>query len=230
MDFVNFLSYGAIGISLALAILSYRLLTKEQNSETERPAMLKQIKNFLGVAVFLSVFFGLMEFASQVFISKDAASAAELEMIWDRHFSQYPDSTVDQKAGRISEFLAHPPEQVDTAIICGTYIDELDQLKLKLAKYDIGFYENIVKLKNQLKLDPDGWSNLDHDTEIKTEIFNALRNIFRSLGFDYEELTNEEIVTEWKAYKSSWETEKLGYIFNSDITQLVKKYLDTYAD
>ncbi len=63
MDFVNFLSYGAIGISLALAILAYRLLTKVQNSQTERPAIIKQIKNFLWVAVFLSVFFGMMEYA-----------------------------------------------------------------------------------------------------------------------------------------------------------------------
>ena len=230
MEFIDFLSYGAIGISLALAILSYRLLTKEQNSQAERPLMLKQIKNFLWVAVFLSVFFGLMELTGQIIQDRSGRSDTELEKIWDVHFSHFPDSTVDQKADRIADFLVDPPEEIDTTVICRAYIDELEQLKTKLAGYDIGFYENIVKLKNQLKLDPDGWSNLDHQIESKNEIVSALKNIFRSLGFNYDDLTNEEIVGKWKSYKSSWETEQLGYIFNSDISQLVKKYVDTFGE
>ena len=106
----------------------------------------------------------------------------------------------------------------------------MGDLNKKLADYDIGFYENIIKLKNQLKLDPDGWTNLKHGTNSKTEIFNSLKNIFQSLGFDYSNLTNEEIVIKWEGHKDTWEDEKLGYVFNSDITQLVKQYLDTYGN
>jgi hypothetical protein len=229
MEFLDFLKYGAMGISLALAILSFRLLSKEQEKETERPAFLKSIKNYMWLTVFLSVFFGFLEIVSQ-FTHNEKNSNSYLDTIWNVHFKQYNDSTPAQKAKRISDYIKNPVTEIDTQITCKQYQAELEQCKSQLAAFDEGFYQSIIKLKKNLQTTPDGWVNLRFETASKTEILNILRTIFVSLGSDSSNYTNKEIIDEWELLKSNWTDNRLGYIFNSDITELIKVYLKTYED
>lgn len=58
---IDFLGYGAIGIALASAILSFRLLVAEQKKENPSEPILKMIKLFIGLTVFFALFFGFTE-------------------------------------------------------------------------------------------------------------------------------------------------------------------------
>lgn len=66
---IDFLAYGAIGIAMACAILSYRLLLNEQKKADPSESMLKMIKLFIGLTVFFALFFGMIE------LFKDRGSA-----------------------------------------------------------------------------------------------------------------------------------------------------------
>ena len=59
LNFIDFLAYGAIGIALALAILAYRLLSREQKNEQVREPMLKAIRNYFVLSIVLSLFLEL---------------------------------------------------------------------------------------------------------------------------------------------------------------------------
>lgn len=225
MEFLDFLKYGAIGISLALAILSYRLLSKEQEKEVERPAFLKSIKSYMYLTVFLSVFFGMMEF----FIPKEKVSTdSPLNTIYSKYFKQYNDSTSSQKAQRISNYISS--SKYDTSEVCDLYIQQLEKCNKQLASYDQGFYQNIIKLKKKLQTTPDSWTNLRFDTNSKGETITLLKNIFISLGYDYHNLSNEEIIAQYELKKQTWSEDRFAYIFNSDITELIKIYLRTYEN
>jgi hypothetical protein len=58
---IDFLAYGAIGIAMACAILSYRLLLNEQKKADPNESVLKMIKLFIGLTVFFALFFGVIE-------------------------------------------------------------------------------------------------------------------------------------------------------------------------
>ena len=58
---LDYLAYGAIGIAMATAILAYRLLSSEQKKEHPNESILKMIKLFMGLAIFFSLFFGVIE-------------------------------------------------------------------------------------------------------------------------------------------------------------------------
>lgn len=226
MEFLDFLKYGAIGISLALAILSYRLLSKEQDKELERPIFLKSIRSYMFLTVFLSIFFGLLEILSP----NAKKSDSYLNTIWSKHFEQYKDSTSDQKFQTISNYIKNAKIKIDTLKICEQYISELKKCKSKLEVYNKGFYSNIVKLKEYLKASPDGWTNLRFATDSKTEILNLLKEIFICLGHDYEGYTYDKIIAKWESLKINWTQQRLSYVFNSDITELIKIYLNTYKN
>ena len=230
MEFLDFLKYGAIGISLALAILSYRLLSKEQDQKEVRLPMLKSIKSYFMLAVFLSVFFGLLEVATKVFFQQGSSQNTDIENIWEAHFSDFPDSTVSQKTQRISNAINSANVEIDTSEICEDVYNQLTNVRAKLATYDKGFYQNIIKLKQSLSDDPDGWVNIDYNTSAKADVINALKGIFRSMGNNYDNLSDEEMVAKWKQLKSRWTDIKLQYIFNSDVTGIVREFIKTYEE
>jgi hypothetical protein len=58
---LEYLAYGAIGISMATAILTFRLLSSEQRKENPNESILKMIKLFMVLTVFFAVFFGVVE-------------------------------------------------------------------------------------------------------------------------------------------------------------------------
>ncbi|MCF8374427.1 MAG: hypothetical protein K9H64_22590 [Bacteroidales bacterium] len=230
MEYIDFLKYGAIGISLALALLAFRLLSKEQENAEERPAMLKSIRNYFIMAVFLSVFFGVTEIVSQLVKPQTVNSNPDLERIWKNHFSQFDDTTASQKVDRISDYLDNPKLEIDTQVVCEQFIKQAKEIEEKLAEYDNGFYQNIIKLKKQLKLDPEGWTNLNNNQDSKTEIFKSLEKIFDSLGYNLKNPTQEEIVDKWIALKKGWSTSQHIYVFNSDLTELIKIYLKQFEN
>ena len=198
MDFIDFLKYGAIGISLALAVLSFRLLSKEQEKDVERPGFLKIIRVYMIFAMVLSIFFGVSEILVPFMHRNTKVTDIQTE--------------------------------IDTLDVCQRFVEQLNNCNNKLAEYDQGFYQNIIKLKKQLRLTPDGWTNLRFDPDSKAETFYLLTNIFKSLGYDYKNRTNKEMISEWESLKNNWTDDKLSYIFNSDITELIKIYLKTYED
>ncbi|WP_075590987.1 stage II sporulation protein M [Labilibacter marinus] len=226
MEFLDFLKYGAIGISLALAILSYRLLSKEQEKDAERPAFLKSIKSYMFLTVFLSVFFGLIE----VFIpsKKYSKNNTHVDNIWNKHFQEYNDSTMKQKVRRINDHIN--TAEVNPDEVCEQYMAQLEKCQNQLSEYDQGFYQNIIKLKKKLQSTPDSWTNLKFDTASKGETITLLKNIFISLGYDYHQLSNQQIISKYETTKSTWAEDRQAYIFNSDITELIKIYLRTYEN
>lgn len=62
---LEYLAYGAIGIAMATTILTFRLLTSEQKKEHPNESILKMIKWFMGLTVFFSIFFGVIEYISK---------------------------------------------------------------------------------------------------------------------------------------------------------------------
>lgn len=229
MEFLDFLKYGAIGISLALALLSYRLLSKEQEKETERPTILKSIKTYMLLTLVLSLFFGLMELLPRL-NSENSSGSSTTEQLWNDYFSQYNDSTSRQKLARIRAGLEQASEHTDTLEVCDKYLEQIQQYRDELAAYDIGFYQNIIKLKRQLQNSPDGWINLRFETESKTDLIKLLKTTFISLGYDCNKDSNEAIITKWESMKKTWSNTKSEYLFNSDITELIRLYLKTYEE
>jgi len=50
----SYLAYGAVGLGLALAVLAYRLLTKEQDMKTPRQMLVNAIYVFMGFSLVLT--------------------------------------------------------------------------------------------------------------------------------------------------------------------------------
>lgn len=75
---LDYLAYGAIGIAMATTILAFRLLTREQKKENPNESILKMIKWFMGLTVFFSLFFGVVELLDSEEITEiSVESAAE---------------------------------------------------------------------------------------------------------------------------------------------------------
>lgn len=233
MEFIDFLKYGAIGISLALAILSYRLLSKEQAKTEPRDSILRSIGYYMALTLVLSLLFGISEILTKQSSEENTTAKAEIESIWSNHCSEYPqDTTLALKVRRIAQSMNQKSAAADTAGICGALVRELDAYREELDCFKEGFYPNVIKLQNAVRNDPDGWVNIDFQTENKAEVVQALKKILRSLdiGVDFGNATDGDIVDHWKLLKGQWSKKKLTYIFNSDISELVKKYLQVQAE
>lgn len=228
MEFIDFLKYGAIGISLALAILSYKLLSKEQDKPDVREPMLKSIRTYFLFALFLSIFFGALETATKLLSPAQPDHNEALLRIWENNFSEYPDSTIKQKEHRIENSLHAQTSKIDTADVCTEALRELANCRKELDSYENGFYQNVIKLKNAVSSDPDGWINIGYQLNAKQEAIGYLRAIFRSLGKDYDKLSDDEIVAKWMEFKSKWSKDKLEYVFLSDISAIVREFLNQY--
>lgn len=230
MEFLDFLKYGAIGISLALAILSYRLLSKEQDKSEVRIPILNSIKMYFLFALLLSVFFGSTEIVTTIFGTKEPKTNQAIENIWGSHFRQFPDSTLAQKIDRISKSVVSGGDTASVA--CKEIAQELKKCKEELKNFDGGFYQNVIKLQNLLRKDSDNWINLGYQTENKQDVIHILKSLFGSMGENCDSLTDQEILEKWKSYKAKWsgDPEKMGYIFHSDVAQIVKVFLAKFNE
>jgi len=224
---LDFLAYGALGISLALSILAYRLLSKEQDKETVRPPILKAIRGYLIFALTLSLFFGLTEFIAQ--IREFKRPGKQIEQLWQQHFADRPDKNQAQKLARLQDALADY-EKCSTLSARNKALNEaLNQCKSDLSELNKGFYNNIIKLRKAIDQDPDGWINITFNPNEKEPLFHLLEQLFVSLG---EQNTNKEstdkTIARWKEIKSRWSNRDTHYIFRSDIPELVRIYLDRF--
>jgi hypothetical protein len=230
MEYLEFLKYGAIGIALALAVLSYNLLSKEQDKPKIRPSMLKTIKTYFGLALGLSLFFGVLEVLPMFVPDKNGYDFKEIDRIWGTYVKNNEDSTYQEKLARIEMKLKEGPAEVDPLVICEDVQAALDNCKQKLSTNSTGFYASIASLRQGLNKDPDGWSRLDHLADQKGHLFDPLRQIFSRLGQNVDELSNEQLVENWKELKGKWTDTQLNYLFGSDIGQIVRSYLETIPE
>lgn len=227
MDFLNYLQYGAIGIAMALAILTFRLLSKEQEREEVRENMMKAIKSFMVITVAVPVFFGVTEL-----LNADKKYKEALDGIWQENFGSLPDSTLNQRINKINLTL-HKIQKEDNEIAdCES--DSLEAL-LKICQSsndDAGneFYLDIIQLRKEIQKFG-GSVNLEFEPENKLQVFQLLGKIFNTLEIAIEDKTSKEgVLKEWKKLKASFTTKDGKYINNSDILGVVKKYVDLYAD
>lgn len=229
MAFIEYLKYGAIGISLALAVLSYRLLSKEQDKGEERPAMLKSIRNYFILAIVLSVFFGSTEIVTKVFYHKNTEAESAILELWDTHLSDHKDETLHQKIRRVVTNFQVPSSKPSTN---SKELAELEVLlaecKKEMETSNTGFYQSITNLRETLNEDQDGWTNIDYRPQTKTHYIAILRRIFDFLNEYDESSTDADIRHQWKALKSKWTTKNTSFIFQSDIPAIVRYYLDKF--
>ncbi|MFP4526427.1 MAG: hypothetical protein ACLFNL_08555 [Bacteroidales bacterium] len=228
LNLLDFLKYGALGIALALAILSYRLLSKEQDKEEVREPMLKSIRYYLFFAVILSLFFGTVELVSENDNEGEQAKMA-ISALWEENFSHLNDSTLEQKINRIRNLPGNYDSKVDTSKVCKTLEEKLIECEQELLEVNQGFYSVITKLRKAVDKDPDGWINIEFNKDEKEEIYSTLEKIYISLGeSDDLNLSDEKIIEKWKKLKRNWSEENHKYIFRSDVPELVRIYLNKF--
>ena len=73
----EYLRYGAIGLVLALAILAYLLLQREQKVTRPRKEIIKTIYVFMGFALFLSVAGVVLEYAKLSLAGTQTSESAD---------------------------------------------------------------------------------------------------------------------------------------------------------
>ncbi|MEO1434281.1 MAG: hypothetical protein AAFV80_02010 [Bacteroidota bacterium] len=247
MEFIDFLKYGAIGIALVLAILSFRLLSKEQEKEKADKLILNSIRNYMIFALVITFLFGFLEFFKPGSTLPDNEAQTQLERLWKIKFgSEAADTTLSLKVDRIETFLrkpatpSQPDEPIDVAVVCKEYTDQVKVLQDQLAaaqRSEGGFYGSITKLRRELSKDPDGWTNLKFDRENKAGIFEALSNIFQKLDLDIApDSAPEDVYKTWRTLKRQWwvnkegdERDHLKNVYSSDIPELVRIYLNNFS-
>ncbi len=224
---LDFLAYGALGISLALAILAYRLLSKEQDKDTVRLPILKAIRGYLIFALTLSLFFGLTEFLTHIRTAIQPKN--QIEQLWLQYFAEYPDNDHTQKLARLHTALADYKKCSLLAAENRELTIAVNQCESELSEFNQGFYNNIMKLRKAIDRDPDGWINITFKTENKTPLYHLLEQLFVSLGEQnsYTE-SPDGTIAKWQKIKSRWSNRDTHYIFRSDIPELVRIYLDRF--
>ena len=214
-ELLEFLKYGAIGIALALAALSYKLLAREQDKTEARLPVLNTIKFYFIFSIFLSLLFAGVELYSAV--GKKSGNSEELDELHKTFFGNRPDSTDHQKTAALTNLvlkLQQTNEQLTS---------QLESLNKEDESLD--FYKNISDLSafvNQY-----GGINLVYESNAKQEVFNTLNRLYIRLELcdNYIE-TNEAVINQWKSLKAKWSNESLQWIHNSDVGTLVRYYLD----
>lgn len=227
LNFIDFLSYGAIGIALALAILSYRLLSKEQDKEQVRQPMLNSIRNYFILALILSVFFGAGEIVSLFIGGNTSVTDGTIEEIWQAELSDYPDKTLDEKKIRIYTILKSGQNNISTSE-CGKMVSDLNQ-KLKeesdkVKELETSFYVSLEKFR-RVALKSNSWVYLK-SRNVDNQVFEAMEKVFDGMAIQLKSDFDKNVLTdEWVKLKSKWSKNNTDHIESSDFPQLVKQYL-----
>ncbi|MFT6138026.1 MAG: hypothetical protein ACJAUR_001696 [Ulvibacter sp.] len=229
LNFIDFLKYGAIGVALALAILSYRLLSKEQDQENVREPMLKSIKTFFMLSILLSLFFGITEIITlSLATPKVEKNDKGIKKIWNHNLNTFPDKSYDAKYDRIEEFVELGQEKRD-ASDCANLQAEVGRLTKELKDLDGGFYSNVTKLDKMISSFADRNINIEFEVEKKTIVFEILEEVLISLDLiESRETPIDILASKWKELKMSWgrSTKEHKYIYQSDIRRLIQAYHD----
>lgn len=214
-ELLEFLKYGAIGIALALAVLSYKLLAREQDKTEVRPPVLNTIKFYFIFSIFLSLLFAGVELYSAVGVK--SGNNQELDELHKTFLGNRPDSTDHQKTAALTNLVNELQQSNEKLTAQLESINKEDE--------SLDFYKNVSDLSafvNQY-----GGINLAFQPNAKQEVFNTLNKLFIRLELcdNYIE-TNEAVINQWKSLKAKWSNESLQWIHNSDMGTLVRHYLN----
>ncbi|GAB5416323.1 MAG: hypothetical protein Crog4KO_10930 [Crocinitomicaceae bacterium] len=233
--FLEFLKYGAIGIAMVLVVLSYRLLSKEQDKEHVREPMLKSIKSYIILALVLAAFFGVTEIVSLMIVPKQNKGVLKekIEGIYERNISDQNDKTINAKLKTIENFVERGVQPIDSTEI-NSLIDEINKLENDL-KYAVHI-EKIHRLKEIVLSDPEKFTNLYHNSDKKTTIFSLLGDILVVHGkLDAsnlkigQKMKNKLIQKTWVEYKdfrtdiSDTTKNNVRWMVGSDFDYLLKE-------
>nr|WP_320016714.1 hypothetical protein [uncultured Desulfobacter sp.] len=143
----NFLAYGAIGLGLALAVLAYLLLRKEQGVAKPRTEIIKAIYVFMGFALILS----LGGFVGEL-LKSDAASIVQVRAQLDEKTKKLEEmeekyrlvdqklsssrmlmqSLMDLKGGKIARLKQLDPDRIEYAALVREIQNDLEQIDRSL--------------------------------------------------------------------------------------------------
>lgn len=233
LNFIDFLAYGAIGIALALAILSYRLLSREQQKDQVREPMLKSIRNYFILSIILSLFFGTGEVISMFAGGDGQSSEAAITELWDLHLLDHPEGehkevTSKEKKKKILELMKHGKDShisENKDAIIRTLEDSLKKEVNVNGQLGGSFYVNFEKFRRGFNhLTSGNWIYLKSRAD-KAELFALMQKVFESMGLDIPKLSNAQLIAEWMELKKRWRTDKTDHIERSDFTKLVQIYL-----
>lgn len=225
--FLEFLKYGAIGIAMALAVLSYRLLSKEQDRENVREPMLKSIRNYFMMAILLSAFFGGIEVLTKVWSTSDTnLNDSELserisilyrKKLQPKYGSKKTDEQMDIIEDVVEQGLKDNPD-------CSLCEKERVALLAKIENAQRGiFVDAVMELQKLVDNDPTHSVNITHMVEQKEMHFSLLAQI---LNYIYDETLDgssiEAIQENWKKFKQRYHRKDVEFILGSDISQLLK--------
>ncbi|GEM_PF-3574340 len=244
LNFIDFLAYGAIGIALALAILSYRLLSKEQQREEVREPMLKSIRNYFIMSIVLSLFFGTGEIISNM-MSKEQVTENTLEDFWEDYLSKHPEEknieiTDKGKRNKITSALrsqATSNYSSNDSKIIKELRDSLERHKNMEERLASSFYVKIEKFIQTFNdvASSRNWLYLKaKQTQKEVGLYKQMMHILEELGIEIEEFSVKSVIREWERIKPTWvkQNESKGrpdHLERSDFGFLVRKYLEMHS-
>ena len=245
LNFIDFLAYGAIGIALALAILSYRLLSKEQQREEVREPMLKSIRNYFIMSIVLSLFFGTGEIISM--LSSEAGGEGEeatIAKLWDMHVADHPEeeytqTTTEQKKSKMLELMRTAKDHAnrpDNSEVIRKLRDSLNTQIAQGEQLDNSFYvkfETFRRVYSKLKTETASGKYIFLISQpVDSPIFEIMRKLLVIMGKDVSAASKADLISVWSKLKRRWdprkaEDKKLDHIESFDFPGLVRYYLDS---
>lgn len=230
--FLEFLKYGAIGIAMVLVVLSYRLLSKEQEKEHVREPMLKSIRTYFLLALAMTLFFGITEIVS-LSVGTNAPNSIEDET--KNELLSFLDEEIPDNAPHDSEKVTRTTEDyirqgvnypsLELKLEQADSLNDLINASKILVEEQL-FNTAVTCLEILVNNDPTFSINIDFRGSEKTNHYDMLEiilsheNQFLDTNLD----RRKRIRDAWVAYKKTFwiETEKnkLNYILPSDIKHL----------
>ncbi|XOV67126.1 MAG: hypothetical protein ACFHU9_16015 [Fluviicola sp.] len=230
--FLEFLTYGAIGIAMVLAVLSYRLLSKEQEKEHVREPMLKSIRNYFLLSIVLSLFFGATEITSSLIAPAKTKTTDVTKNQLDAMFNRLlPNENVTSTEGKLDR-LAYYVKRGKNSNYDSNGEElraQLEEEKRKSASLESELYiDAVYDLRDLVDADPLKFINFRHEPWNKERHFQHLYHVLLHLNkVDVTVRNKTEILqAKWEEYKKTYaiisERNQPFYVVRSDIDELVK--------
>jgi len=230
--FLEFLKYGAIGIAMVLAVLSYRLLSKEQEKENVREPMLKSIRNYFLLSIVLSLFFGVTEIAT-ILISPSQtvttdATKDKLNAMYNRLLPDEADRSVEGKLEKLAYYVKRGQDS--------NYDSNGEELRKQLeaerrknkSLRSALYVDAVYDLRDLVDADSLNFINIRHQPWKKERHFKLLYRVLSHLSRVDETAKNQKEIIQkaWEEFKASYafitDRNQPFYIVRSDIDELVK--------
>lgn len=232
--FLEFLKYGAIGIAMVLVVLSYRLLSKEQEKDVVREPMLKSIRTYFLLALAMTLFFGITEIVSLAMSSNISTSDTdttkdELRAYLDEEVPENAPHDSDKVIRTIEDYIQQASKYTSLQLNF-SQVDSLnDQLSIaKTAAEDRLFNTAVTCLEILVNNDHETFINIDFRGSEKTDHYDMLEIILQHEDKLLTSIENrrKRIRDSWVEFKKTYwlgeDNNELFYIIPSDISSLKK--------